>query len=164
MLLQRNFTIFYLPKIERDLTNTGSNRILKTFNQLVLDRAGFNTRQHYTTMKLDKKTTKRELTGGRELTALTGFVNRMRQKPLLADKIETIRSFKRAKTGELFKLIYDPSVKFYLRPKRVRGFLSAKEKAKVKTAHEFKSLMALLNALSNRDVTGQEALLATGKF
>jgi len=115
-------------------------------------------------MKLDKKTTKRELTGGRELTALTGFVNRMRQKPLLADKIETIRSFKRAKTGELFKLIYDPSVKFYLRPKRVRGFLSAKEKAKVKTAHEFKSLMALLNALSNRDVTGQEALLATGKF
>src|SRR6185369_9658813 len=100
MLLNKgSFTTFYLPKIKRNLTNTGSNRILKTFNQLVLDRAGFSTRQSDTKKKLDKKTTKRERAGGRELTVLTGFVNRMRQKPLLADKIRTIRCFKRTKTG-----------------------------------------------------------------
>src|SRR5439155_24284070 len=86
------------------------------------------------------------------------------KKLLLADKIRTIRCFQRTKTGELFKLIYDPSVKFHLRSKRVRGLLSTKQKTKLKTAHEFESLMALLNALSNREITGREALSATGKF
>ncbi|CAG8513834.1 7022_t:CDS:2 [Paraglomus occultum] len=166
LLNKRSFTIFHLPKIERDLTNTGRNRILRTFNQLVLDRAGSNSRQPDTTRKLDKKTTKRELTGGKELAVLTAFVNRMRQRPLLDDKIRTIRDFnRRPRTGRVFKLIYDPSVKFYLTPKRVHGLLSTKKvKAKLKTAHEFKSLMTLLNALSNREITGREALLATGKF